>query len=241
MMMRGKMEPSPAVAVQRAIAGLADVSHLPRLAVTAGPTCEDIDAIRFIANRSSGRVGIEIAAAAAARQWPVLLILGPTHLLPPAGVKCTRVRSAAEMLAAVSAAFEWCTALIMAAAVADYTPAEPFAGKIKKSEAEIFLRLRRTLDILAELSRHPERSRKIVIGFSLAPDLDLAEGRRKLAAKRLDAIVVNTAASFGEDTIEAHFIAADNTEKAWGCISKGELANYLLHWLAQRLSAAPHK
>ncbi len=235
------MDVEPAVAAQRAIANLIAASGLPRLLVTAGPTFEDIDAVRFIANRASGRVGIEIAAAAVARHWPTILILGPTQLQPPPDVVCVHVRSAADMLEAVSTAFGWCTSLIMAAAVADYTPAEPFAGKLKKGEGEMVLRLRRTADILLEMSRRPDRSSKTVVGFSLAPTIDLAEGRRKLDAKRLDAIVVNTAASFGSDKIEAYLLAAGEEERALGCIGKAELADHLLTWLSQRSQAADSK
>ncbi|MBN2713988.1 MAG: phosphopantothenoylcysteine decarboxylase, partial [Planctomycetes bacterium] len=111
-----------------------------RLVITAGPTCEDIDAVRFITNRSSGMMGVTLADRAAAQWMSVLLILGPSALAPSDDVECVRVRSAEDMRDAVMAALPWCDALVMSAAVADYTPAEPLEGKLKKSDGDLVIR-----------------------------------------------------------------------------------------------------
>ncbi len=202
-----------------------------RLLVTGGPTCEDIDAVRFLSNRSTGRMGIELAAAAAARGWPTLLVLGPTALAPPTPVSCLRVRSAAEMGAAVMAAFPWCEVLVMAAAVADYTPLAPREGKLKKNDGELVLRLKRTADILAEVSRQPEREKKHLIGFALEETLELEAGKRKLEAKGLDTVVLNTPAAFGADASEVCIITASGVVDKLGHVRKSKLAAVVLDLL----------
>ncbi len=220
-----------------ALQALDSLQHFPherrRLLVTAGPTCEDIDAVRFLTNRSSGRMGIELAAAAHARGWATLLVLGPTPLPPPAGVATVRVRSAEDMFEAVSTAFAWCEALAMAAAVADYTPADPVRGKIEKGESELVLRLRRTHDILATLADHIERPKKRILGFALQPGMDLGASREKMNRKQLDAIVVNTPSSFGAETIQATLLRADRSRETFGSIEKKDLAQRLLAELLQ--------
>lgn len=210
-----------------------DHRHLAgkRLLVTGGPTCEDIDAVRFLGNRSTGRMGIELAAAAVARGWPTLLVLGPTALAPPTPVSCLRVRSAAEMGAAVMAAFPWCEALVMAAAVADYTPLAPQAGKLKKNDGELVLRLERTADILLEVSRQPGREKKRVIGFALEETLELEAGKRKLLAKGLDTVILNTPAAFGAEASEVCIISASGAVNKLGHVRKSKLAVVVLDLL----------
>lgn len=205
-----------------------------RLLVTAGPTCEDIDEVRFLTNRSSGRMGIRIADAAKGRGWDVRLILGPVAVPPPSDVEVISIRSAEEMHQAVMATFPWCEALVMAAAVADYTPAEPMRGKMKKQAGELLLRLRRTRDILADLAVHPARKEKIVVGFSLDADLNLEEATRKLVAKNLDLIVANTTASFGQETIDATILSREGRRIALGPLPKEELAQRLLEEIEVR-------
>ena len=204
-----------------------------RLLVTAGPTAEDIDAVRFLTNRSTGKMGIAIAQAAIQRGWDVRLVLGPTHLEPPAGVLHIPVRSAKDMLIAVQKHFDWCDALVMAAAVADYTPAEPVDGKRKKEPGDWILRLVRTADILAEIAGRPDRPTKTVVGFSLGVEMDLAEARRKLRDKRLDAIVANTARSFGAAEADAVILDRDGGETALGTVTKAELSARLLDEIAR--------
>lgn len=168
-----------------------------RVLITGGPTCEDIDPVRFLTNRSTGRMGLELALAAQELGMAPLLVLGPTALAVPASVACLRVRSAADMLQAVLAAFPACQMLVMSAAVADYTPAEPLDHKLKKQEGDLVLLLKRTADILLTIAAHPQRSGKKVAGFSLDKEMNLDEGRRKLEAKDLDLIAVNGASAFG--------------------------------------------
>ncbi len=209
-----------------------------RLLVTAGPTCEDLDEVRFLTNRSTGRMGLAVAAAGAAAGWRVLLLLGPTPLPPPPGVECVRFRSAADLHRAVLAAWPWCEALVMTAAVADYTPAEKFAGKLKKGDGELVLRFKRTVDILRDLAERPDRPGKTVIGFALETEIDLAEGERKLRAKKLDAIVVNATRAFGAEDNSAWLLSPGAAPQDLGCLPKTELARRLV---AQLRRPVPEK
>ncbi len=212
--------------VQAKTAGL---TGRPRILITGGPTCEDLDAVRFLTNRSTGRMGIEVAQMAAASGAAVLLVLGPTHLAVSDGVGCVRVRSAQEMHDAVHAAFAWCDILIMTAAVADYTPVQVLDGKMKKGEGNLILELKRTPDILKSVAAREERSEKVVIGFALEKDLDLDEAFRKLTTKKLDGIIANTAASFGaEAAASACYLGADGTRQDLGAASKTEIARTLI-------------
>ncbi len=200
----------------------------PHVLVTGGPTCEDIDSVRFLTNRSTGRMGIALAAAAVQRRCSVLLVLGPTPLAPPDGAACVRVRSAQEMCGAVLAGLPWCQALLMAAAVADYAPAHTLPAKRAKDDAEWVLRLRRTPDVLAAVRDHPDRTGKTVLGFALQDKLDVDAGTRKLRQKGLDAIVVNTTAAFGAGTSPACLIRPDGTQRRLDCASKSDLAAAIL-------------
>ncbi|MDR3211079.1 MAG: hypothetical protein LBU79_04095 [Planctomycetota bacterium] len=208
-----------------------------RILITAGPTAEDIDPVRFLTNRSSGRMGMAVAAAALAAGSEPFLILGPTPLNPPEGVPCLRVRSAADMLVAVEERLAVTDALVMTAAVADYTPVEPLPLKLKKSEGDLTLRLKRTPDILLSVGCHPQRPRLLVIGFSLDVELDLVQGRRKLVEKNLDAIVVNSVASFAADHISAVVLTADGGSQDYGRIGKDDLARRLV----ELIQNAPRK
>lgn len=163
--------------------------------VTAGPTAEDIDPVRFLSNRSTGRMGMAIAAAAHAAGHPTLLILGSTPLAAPAGVPCTRVRSALEMQAATQAAFDWCDVLVMSAAVADYRPVECASEKLHKGAESWTLQLTRTPDILHSLAAL--RADQVVIGFSLDNRIDLEAAETKRVDKEMDIIVANTQHAFG--------------------------------------------
>ncbi len=157
--------------------------------VTAGPTREPIDPVRFLSNRSSGRMGYALAEAARAAGHEVTLVSGPVALPAPAGVEVTRVETAAEMLAAVRAALHGAEVVILCAAVADYRPRTIATRKLKKTEATMVLELERTTDILAEIAAAPRSF--LLAGFA-AETNDVAENaRRKLAAKGCDAIVAN--------------------------------------------------
>jgi phosphopantothenoylcysteine decarboxylase/phosphopantothenate--cysteine ligase len=175
-------------AVEREAARVRSLAGV-RALVTAGPTREAIDAVRFIANRSSGRQGYAIAEEAARRGAEVTLVSGPTALPDPFGVRTIRVESAAEMLAAVDAEFETTDVVIAAAAVADLRPAAPVRGKIKKSEAPGSIALENTVDILAALGAR--KGRRTLVGFAAEAGDPVPSAREKLASKNLDLIVAN--------------------------------------------------
>jgi phosphopantothenoylcysteine decarboxylase / phosphopantothenate---cysteine ligase len=185
--------------------------------VSAGPTYEDIDPVRFIGNRSSGRMGYAIAAEAARRGGAVILVTGPSRLDAPAGVRVERVRSAAEMFRAVRAhALAGADAVIMAAAVADYTPeAGATTAKIEKGDEPLMLRLVRTPDILAELGRtRGAAPLPVLVGFAAETGDPRPRARQKLHSKQADLIVANDVsrpdAGFDVDTNAAILISADD-------------------------------
>jgi phosphopantothenoylcysteine decarboxylase/phosphopantothenate--cysteine ligase len=157
--------------------------------ITAGPTEEPVDPVRFLSNRSSGKMGYALAEAAAARGARVILVSGPVSLAPPDGVTVVKVRTAEEMRTAVIENLPAATIIVKAAAVADYRVASPAAGKIKKSEGRLTLELEQTPDILAELGR--VKGNRLLAGFAAETGDVLAEARRKLIAKDCDMIVGN--------------------------------------------------
>jgi len=162
--------------------------------VTAGPTYEDIDPVRYIGNRSSGRMGFALAAEARRRGARVTLVTGPTRLDPPAVDEVVRVRSAAEMHEAVMRAASSADVVIMAAAVADYTPATAARGKLAKSDAPMTLTLARTKDILADLGSMRSGMGSVapvLVGFAAETDDVLTKAREKRTRKRVDLIVAN--------------------------------------------------
>ena len=212
--------------------------------VTAGPTCEDLDPVRYLGNRSTGRMGYALAAEAAARGARVLLVSGPTALDPPAGVELSSVRGAGEMRdRVVRLAFdEAVDAVVMAAAVADYTPAEGArSAKIRKSDGELTLRLRRTPDVLADLgARRGDADRPVLVGFA-AETGDAVEGARaKLVRKRVDLVVANDVtepgAGFAGDTNVATLVSTAGAEPI-SRRSKRDLARVVLDWVDARLGA----
>lgn len=175
-----------------------------RIVVSAGPTYEDIDPVRFIGNRSSGKMGFAVAAAAVACGAEVVLVAGPVHLPTPGGVRRVDVRSAAQMRDAVLSELP-ADVYIGAAAVADYTPYAVAENKIKKTGATLTLELVRTPDILAEVAVHPLRPR-LVVGFAAETHDVEHYARDKLARKRLDLIAANRVG-----TREGGFESDDNT------------------------------
>jgi phosphopantothenoylcysteine decarboxylase/phosphopantothenate--cysteine ligase len=156
--------------------------------VTAGPTREALDPVRFISNRSSGKMGYAIAAAALAKKHRVTLISGPATIAPPRGAEMISITSADELYHAVHGSLRRCDALVMCAAVSDYKPASVSARKMKKQKAAFALRLVPTRDILASLPKHP---RYLVIGFAAETHALKINARKKLRAKNCDAIVAN--------------------------------------------------
>jgi phosphopantothenoylcysteine decarboxylase/phosphopantothenate--cysteine ligase len=165
-----------------------------RVLVTAGPTCEDIDPVRYVGNRSSGRMGFAIAGEARRRGAHVTLVAGPTGVQPPAVDALVRVRSAADMHEAVMRAAAGADVVVMAAAVADYTPAQVAPGKIAKADAPLTLTLQRTKDILADLGSMREGmggAGPILVGFAADTEDVVRRARDKRTRKRADLIVAN--------------------------------------------------
>ena len=193
-------------------------SLLGRLVVvSAGPTFEDIDSVRFIGNRSSGRMGYAIAAEATRRGARVVLVSGPTHIDAPAGVEVIGVRSAEDMYGAVRSASADADIVVMAAAVADYTPKSRVEGKIEKSDGPLELELVPTPDILSELSKsRGGNTRPVLVGFAAENGDPVRRGREKLARKGVDLIIANDIsrqdAGFDSDTNAATLISATTTE-----------------------------
>jgi len=211
-----------------------------RVLVTAGPTYEDLDPVRFIGNRSSGKMGFALAAAAAARGCDVTLIAGPVHLATPENVQRIDVRSAAQMHAAVLAQLP-ADIYISAAAVADYTPSVVLSHKLKKTANHQTLALVRTVDILAEVATHTPRP-GLVIGFAAETEHLAAHAREKLAKKRLDLIAANevggSEGGFDRDDNTLFLYWADG-ECQLGPAPKSELAHSLLDLILNRFPDDP--
>lgn len=206
-----------------------------RILVTAAGTEEALDPVRFLGNRSTGRMGFAVAAEAARRGAQVVLVAGPTSLATPAGVRRVDVRSARDMHAAVLAVYDGVDAVIKAAAVADYRPAEIAAQKIKKSDGEMTITLTRNPDILYELGQ--KKQHQILVGFA-AETQNVAEyARGKLAKKNLDFIVANNVAEkdagFGVPTNHVQIFYADGRAEDHPLMAKSELAGVILDRLEE--------
>ncbi len=199
--------------------------------VSAGPTREPIDPVRVVTNHSSGSMGYAIAEAAAGHGARVTLVSGPTALDTPHGVDRIDVTTAEEMHAAVQAHRD-ANLVIMAAAVADYTPLDPAPSKLKKQDDELTIRLRRTPDILAELGAH-KRPEQMLVGFAMETDDGLANARRKLEAKNLDWIVLNNVneegAGFGPGTNRVTLIHRSGHTEDLPLMPKRDVAEALLN------------
>ena len=169
-----------------------------RILITAGGTREYIDPVRFISNASSGRMGYALARAALKAGHKVILVTAPTTRRPPSEAKIIEVETAAQMFEAVKKYFHRCDCLIMAAAVADYTPARPAISKIQKTAKNLTLKLKPTADILKWAGGH-KRKTQIVVGFALEEKAIRARAEKKLKEKNLDMIIANTSAAIGAD------------------------------------------
>lgn len=161
-----------------------------RIVVTAGPTREPIDPVRYISNRSSGKMGFALAEAALSCGAEVTLISGPTALTPPPGAALVSIETTAQLHQAVLVAIATADCLIMAAAPADFRPVEVADSKIKKSAANLTLSLEPTIDILKDIAAHKNDS-IVIVGFALETDQPLENARKKLSDKSLDMIVLN--------------------------------------------------
>jgi phosphopantothenoylcysteine decarboxylase/phosphopantothenate--cysteine ligase len=227
----------PEVVVEAA-AALLEAPESPlrglRVLVTAGPTYEDIDPVRFVGNRSSGRMGFAVAAEASRRGARVTLVAGPTPLELPAVASVVRVRSAAEMHAAVMREAGEADVIVMAAAVADYAPEDVAAGKLTKTESSLTLRLTRTRDVLAELGTMRAglgSAGPVLVGFAAETDDLLRRAREKREKKQVDLIVANDVSrsdrGFEAESNEVTLVGADGDEQV-PLQSKGRVAGAIL-------------
>jgi phosphopantothenoylcysteine decarboxylase/phosphopantothenate--cysteine ligase len=202
-----------------------------RLLVTAGPTREPVDPVRFLSNRSSGKMGVAIAAAAWRRGADVSLVAGPLEVPVPPGIDLTMVETTEEMARAIRAALPAVDALVMAAAPADFAAAQPATTKIKKRDKPDAIALAATPDILAS-TRDARRPNAVVVGFALETGDAVARGREKLAAKGLDLVVVNDAqepgAGFAVDTNRVTIVHHDGRTEPLGLMSKTDVADAIL-------------
>ncbi|OLC97616.1 MAG: bifunctional phosphopantothenoylcysteine decarboxylase/phosphopantothenate--cysteine ligase CoaBC [Acidobacteria bacterium] len=198
--------------------------------VSAGPTCEDLDPVRYISNRSSGKMGYAVAEAAARRGAKVVLISGPVNMETPAGVERIDVRSAEEMHRAVAERFPAASIAILAAAVADYRPVERRGEKIRKANAPLTISLEPTTDILAEVAKN--KGRKIVVGFAAETDHVAENARKKLSSKNADLIVANDVtaegAGFDQYTNVVTLFSRDGRDLALPKLPKSEVAQRIL-------------
>ena len=218
-----------------------------RILVTAGPNREAIDPVRFISNRSTGKMGFAVAAAAWRRGAEVALVAGPTALPTPHGVRRCDVNTAEEMRQAVVAEFETASILFMAAAVADYRPARVAKEKLKKGSGRLVIELDRTVDILSELASR--KGNKFVVGFAAETEQVIANAERKLSEKNLDLIVANDVAGsqtgFAVDTNAVIMIDRSGHHESVPLMSKDAVADRIIDHVIvlkqQRSSAAPAK
>jgi phosphopantothenoylcysteine decarboxylase/phosphopantothenate--cysteine ligase len=203
-----------------------------RVLVTAGPTREFIDDVRFLSNPSSGKMGFACAVAAARAGHDVTLVTGPVALPDPPGVKTVRVVSADDMYRAVMKAYGKAEAVVMTAAVGDYKPARRIAGKLKKSSGRLTLELTRTRDILKALGER--KGRRILIGFALEVKDAVHQAMLKYKRKKLDYIVLNAPKSFAAERMDCDVYREGAVVKSFRGAAKADVAR----WLAGRLAKA---
>lgn len=212
-----------------------------RIIITAGPTREAIDPVRFISNRSSGKMGYALAHTALDRGHTVVLVSGPTALPPPEGAECVEITTAQEMLAAVRSHLPGSDALIMAAAVADWRPLSCSPIKLKKRSMTPSLALERTPDILGTL--RPDKGSRVHVGFAAETENPVVEARRKLAEKGLDLVVANDVSDphsgFEVDTNRVTLIDREGYVETLPLMTKREVADAILDRVEALVREAP--
>jgi phosphopantothenoylcysteine decarboxylase / phosphopantothenate---cysteine ligase len=225
-------------AVERAVAEGGGPLTARRILVTAGPTHEPIDAVRFVGNRSSGKMGFAVAREASRRGAAVTLVAGPTYLPAPPGVEVIRVETAEEMRDAILARFDQADAVVKAAAVADWRPKERAEGKMKKDAGAPEVLLEPTPDILRELGER--KGNRVLVGFAAETEDLEAAGREKLRGKHLDLVVVNEVGrpgtGFEADTNRALILSADGDDEPLRERTKADLAATICDRLQAMLS-----
>jgi phosphopantothenoylcysteine decarboxylase/phosphopantothenate--cysteine ligase len=233
-------EPAEIVEAVEAVLAPKDLTG-ERVLVSAGPTREALDPVRYLSNHSSGKMGYAIARVARRRGADVVLVSGPTDLPAPSGVRTLIVSTAADMARTLEQEFRAASILIMAAAVADYRMRRPATRKLKKGSPSLSLMLERTPDILASLAAR--KGRRLVVGFAAETHDVLEEARRKLREKRLDLIVANDVtapgAGFGSDTNVVQLIAAGGSTEALPMLPKEEVAGRILDWVIAHRERRP--
>lgn len=226
----GKLQ-EPQAIFEAAVAALMDKDLAgERILVTAGPTREELDPVRYISNYSSGKMGYAIARAAWRRGAEVILVTGPTCIEPPFGVETVVAESAQEMRAAVMERLAGSSAIIKAAAVADYRPKQRSDGKIKKTDQPLVLELVKNPDILGELGR--VKGERILVGFAAETEALVENARTKLTEKNLDMVVANdigqAGAGFNVDTNIAKLVFRDGRVEELSLMQKEDLADLIL-------------
>jgi len=210
--------------------------------VTAGPTCEDLDPIRFLTNRSSGRMGYAVAEAAARRGARVVLISGPVSLETPLGAERVDVRTTEQMHRAVLASLERATIVVMAAAVADYRPVMPSLNKLKRGTERLNIEFEPTVDILADLSRR--KGEQLLVGFAAETEQLAEHARRKLKEKSADLIVANDVtapgAGFDHDTNVVTIFRSDGREQSLPKLTKIQVAHRILDEVVELRRSTHH-
>jgi phosphopantothenoylcysteine decarboxylase/phosphopantothenate--cysteine ligase len=210
--------------------------------VTAGPTCEDLDPIRFLTNRSSGRMGYAVAEAAARRGARVVLISGPVSLETPLGAERVDVRTTEQMHRAVLASLERATVVIMAAAVADYRPVMPSLNKLKRGKERLNIEFEPTVDVLADLSRR--KGEQLLVGFAAETEQLAEHARRKLKEKSADLIVANDVtapgAGFDHDTNVVTIFRSDGREQSLPKLTKIQVAHRILDEVVELRRSTHH-
>jgi phosphopantothenoylcysteine decarboxylase / phosphopantothenate---cysteine ligase len=213
-----------------------------RILVTAGPTREPFDPVRFISNHSSGKMGYALAAMARRRGAHVTLVSGPSALTPPVGVQFISVSTALEMRDAVMANLERTTVVIKAAAVADYRSAEVSPNKIKKKEGPLSIKLVRNPDIISEIGK--QKGNRILVGFAMESENLVENAREKLRAKNMDMIIANDltqeGAGFQTDTNIIKILDRDGGMEELPLMDKGDVANRILDRIRDMRAAGKH-
>jgi phosphopantothenoylcysteine decarboxylase / phosphopantothenate---cysteine ligase len=200
-----------------------------RILITAGPTREYLDDVRYLSNDSSGRMGYALAAAARSAGHEVVLVSGPVHLDPPPGCDCLLVSTTAQMKEACVARFADCDGVIAAAAVCDYKPLNRVAGKISKTGGPITLEMIETDDVLAELGRL--KGDRWVLGFALEATNARENALQKLRAKNCDWIVLNGPSAIGAEANSVEVLDASGVVVTSVAGPKAEVASHLISWL----------
>ena len=213
---------------------MAPKKQILRFLITAGPTREYLDPVRFLTNASSGKMGYACATAALRRGHKVKLISGPVHLNPPKRAEIIEVVSSRQMARATLDSFQQADCVIMTAAVCDYRPKKRQPKKITKTPGDLVLRLERTADILASLGR--SKTTRVLIGFAVQDEAPLRNARRKMSAKNLDAIVLNSPKAFAADRLDAEIITADGQRQPFNHVLKSSLASAIVKTAEQLLT-----